>query len=114
MSTDLPIATELVPSGNGILVVTYPHHLSGEQHNKVCALLRQRFPDQQWLVLDGGATVQDTAAVTRTEAKVDLLTAMVHRLLEALAEDEAADDAPPVQSLDGGPSYGPRDASQPL
>jgi hypothetical protein len=114
MDTDLPTATEIVPSGKGILVVTYPQILSGEQHNKVCAVLRQRFPDQQWLVLDGGATVQDTAAVARTEAKVDLVMAMLRTLLQHVVEDESGEESERVQALDGGPSYGARDTNQSL
>lgn len=113
MDADRIDLTEVAPTGDGILVVSFQGRLQAEQISKLSSILAQRFPARKWLVLDQGATVQDTAAVSRTEAKVDLVMAMLRRLIETLAEEEQVDEEP-TQSLDGGPTFAARDTSQPL
>lgn len=112
MDSTLTQLSEVSTQGDSILVVSYPGRLSIEQTNRMCAILAQRFPERKFLVLDGGATVQDTAAATRTEAKVDLVLAMLRRLLESVAEEEPADAV--ARSLDGGPAFHERDQNEPL
>lgn len=101
--------SEIAPTGEGILVLSVPGVLKAESRNEICAMLKRRFPERKWLVLDGGATVHDIDAPKRLEAKVDLLTAMFRTLVGQLAEEDADDEQ--VRSLDGGPNFAPRDQS---
>lgn len=112
MDADRIELSEVAPTGDGILVVTFQGKLPAEQISRMSSILAQRFPARKWLVLDQGATVQDTAAAARLEAKIDLATAMLRTLIAALAEEEGTDEV--VRPLDGGPAYGARDTDQPL
>lgn len=114
-ATPLSPEAEIDPKADGVLVFTMPWHLTAEDMLRWNEELHRVFPGRTCLVLPGGAQVQDLAAQSRIEHKIDRVQQTLDGLMQVLAdEDETPDEDTPGLTLDGDSAGSERDQNTPL